>query len=91
MTDSLQPPVSKYKFTATIRGNSHQEIMDELISITRGGYLLASDYETRDAFDATGGRDHLVLEHTNPEMTPEKYKEELDAWWKASREEKKKA
>lgn len=78
-----QPPVTKYKFTATIRGNSHDEIVSELLTMTRGGYLLASDYETRDEFDSTGGRDHMVLEHTNPEMTAEQYAADLDAWWVA--------
>lgn len=85
-----EPPVSKYLLTVTIRGNSHEEIEGELLAMTRGGYLLASDYGKRDAFDSTGGRDHMVLEHTNPDMTPERYRKELDAWWqtrKAARHE----
>lgn len=80
MPESTQPPVTKYKLTVTIRGNTHEEIVDELLTMTRGGYLLASDYYKRDTFDSTGGRDRMVLEHTNPDMTPERYTEELSAW-----------
>lgn len=79
--DKAQHPVTKYLLTVTIRGNTHEEIVDELLSMTRGGYLLASDYYKRDAFDSTGGRDHMVLQHTNPDMTPERYREELSAWF----------
>lgn len=80
MSTHQDPPVTKYKFTAVIRGNTHAEIVDELVTLTRGGYLLASDYEKRDEFDSYGGRDHITLEHTNPEQTPERYAEELEAW-----------
>jgi hypothetical protein len=80
MSEALDPPVTKYKFTAVIRGNTHAEIVNELVSLTRGGYLLASDYEKRDEFDSYGGRDHITLEHTNPDMTPERYAEQLEAW-----------
>lgn len=85
--DERRPPVAKYKLTVTIRGNTHAEIVDELLTMTNGGYLLASDYETRDSFDSWGGRDHMVLEHTNPDQTPERYREELKAWsdWEARR------
>lgn len=81
MSDPTPPPVTKYKFTAVIRGNTHEEITSELLSMTRGGYLLASDYEKRDEFDSIGGRDHMTLEHTNPDMTPEQYKIDLAAWF----------
>lgn len=81
MTDDNPPPVTKYKFTAVIRGNTHAEIVNELVTMTRGGYLLASDYEQRDEFESWGGREHMKLEHTNPEQTPEKYAAELDAWF----------
>lgn len=81
-----EPPVSKYKLTITIRGNTHDELMEELLTMTRGGYLLASDYYARDTFDSTGGRDRMVLEHTNPDMTPERYAAELTAWFEARKE-----
>ena len=45
------------------------------------GYLLDSDYGKRDAWNSTGGRCTSVMVHTNPEQTPEKYRDELDAWW----------
>lgn len=77
---TVDPPVAKYKYTLVIRGNSHAEIQEELLSQTRGGYLLDSAYETRDAFDTYGGKDHTTLELTNPEMTPERYERELREW-----------
>ena len=76
------PPAAKYKYTLTIKGNSHQEIQDELLTAVNGGYLLDSDYETRDSFDVIGGSTRSVLEHTNPDMTPELYFEALKKWRK---------
>lgn len=84
MNDS-SPPVAKYRLTVEIRGNSHEELEGELLGLTRGGYLLASDYHQLDAFESIGGRDTIKLEHTNPDMTPERYREELDAWFQARR------
>lgn len=75
------PPVAKYRLTLTITGNSHDEIESELLSMTRGGYLLDSDYYKRDEFTVYGGRTTAKLEHANPDMTPEQYDEALDAWW----------
>jgi putative lipoic acid-binding regulatory protein len=76
-----EPPVTKYELTVKIRGNTHDEIEDELLTLVRGGYLLDSDYGKRDAWNSTGGRCTSVMVHTNPEQTPEKYRDELDAWW----------
>ena len=70
-----QPPVTKYELTVKIRGNTHDEIEDELLTLTRGGYLLDSDYGKRDAWNSTGGRCTSVMVHTNPEQTPEKYRD----------------
>lgn len=74
------PPVPKYQLDVTIRGNTHDEIIDELVTLTRGGYLLDSDYLTRDEFHSIGGRVTARLTHTNPEQTPEAYTEALRAW-----------
>jgi len=79
--NETRPPVAKYRLTVTIRGNSHDEIESALLTLTRGGYLLDSDYYKRDQFDATDGRTSARLEHTNPDMTPERYERELDEWW----------
>ena len=76
-----EPPVTKYELTVKIRGNTHDEIEDELLTLVHGGYLLDSDYGKRDAWNSTGGRCTSVMVHTNPEQTPEKYRDELDAWW----------
>lgn len=83
MADLHDPPVAKYKYTLIITGNSHDEIEREILSQTRGGYLLDSDYYKRDSFHVIGGRDTTILEHTNPDMTPERYRAELDAWFDA--------
>jgi len=69
-----QPPVTKYELTVKIRGNTHDEIEDELLTLVHGGYLLDSDYGKRDAWNATGGRCTSVMVHTNPEQTPEAYR-----------------
>ncbi len=74
------PPVAKYKLTIEFTGNSHEELETEILYYQNGGYLLDSDYHKRDQFDVLGGRKTTRLEHTNPEMTPERYDEELQAW-----------
>lgn len=84
---SAKPPKCKYKYTLVIRGNSHEEIQHELLLQLNGGYLLDSDYETRDEFDVYGGRDHSTLEHVNPEMTPERYGVEFEEWRAARKAE----
>jgi hypothetical protein len=76
-----EPPVAKYRYTLIVTGNSHDEIERELLVLTRGGYLLSSDYYKRDSFEVYGGREHSVLEHRNPEMTPERYERELHEWY----------
>lgn len=87
----VEPPVTKYRLTVVILGNTHQEIERELLKMVNGGYLLASGYNKHDTFDSTGSRDHMVLEHTNPEMTPERYASDLETWWLASKAERKSA
>lgn len=82
MTDR-KPPVAKYKLTVEITGNTHDEIERELLVLTQGGYLLDSEYYQRDEFHVLGGRVTTRLEHTNPDMTPDRYDEELQAWWQA--------
>lgn len=89
MTSDPTPPMAKYELTLVIHGNSHDEIERELLSMTRGGYLLDSDYYKRDEFRVTGGRRTAILRHTNPEQTPEQYEAELDAWWQARRAQRK--
>lgn len=81
------PPVARYRLTVTITGNSHDEIERELAYLTRGGYLLDSGYHKRDEWHSIGGRTTSQMEHLNPEMTPERYDAELDAWYQARRQE----
>lgn len=80
MSETPDPPVAKYRYTLVIDGNSHEEIEHELLVATRGGYLLDSQYYARDEFTVYGGRKTSTLEHRNPEMTPERYPAELEAW-----------
>lgn len=79
------PPVPKYTLNLEITGNSHGEIVRELLIMTRGGYLHDSRYHTRDEWEVIGGRSTRRMEHTNPEQTPERYDAELEAWWSARR------
>lgn len=83
MTDETKPPTAKYELTLVLHGNSHDEIERELLGLTRGGYLLDSDYHRRDEFHVVGGRRAATLRHTNPEMTPGEYDATLEAWWRA--------
>jgi len=77
------PPVAKYRMTLVIEGNTHDEIEGELLSMTRGGYLLFTDYYQRDETHVVGGRRTMRLEHRNPDMTPERYDAELSEWFDA--------
>lgn len=81
-----EPPTTRYELTIVVHGNSHDEMVDELLGMTRGGYLLDSDRYRRDSFHAVGGRSTRILEQTNPDMTPERYEAELDAWWSGRKE-----
>lgn len=70
MIETPDPPVAKYRYTLVIDGNSHEEIEEELLFATRGGYLLDSQYYARDEFTVYGGRKTSTLEHRNPEIAP---------------------
>lgn len=89
VSDKLEPPIAKYRYTLVVAGNSHDEIVDEILMQTRGGYLLDSDHYKRDEFKVYGGNKTTTLEHANPEMTTERYKADLDTWWQNRKEQKK--
>ncbi len=74
------PPKPRYKLTLTITGNTLDEIAHELVAQSRGGFLIDSDYYTRDEWTVYGGRVTSRMEHVNPEMTPERYAAELNEW-----------
>lgn len=78
-----KPPVHRYELTLTIRGDTLKDIEGELITQTRGGFLLDSDYYKRDEWDSTDGTTTSRMKQLNPDMTPERYRAELDAWWQA--------
>ena len=74
-------PIARYRLTLTIKGNTLDEIEDRLATQVNGGFLLDSDYGKRDSWNSTDGTTTSVMEHHNPDMTPERYAAELDAWW----------
>lgn len=86
-----EPPTPRYRLTLTITGNTLDEIERELVMQTRGGFLMDSDYYKRDSWKVIGGRVTSVMEHTNPDMTPDRYDAELQAWWAARKAERKQA
>ena len=84
-----EPPIARYRLTLTIKGNTLDEIEDRLATQVNGGFLLDSDYGKRDSWNSTDGTTTSVMEHLNPDMTPERYSAELDAWWTARKAERK--
>lgn len=78
--DQPAPPKTRYHLTVTVEGNTHAELIDELVTLTRGGLLIDSWYETRDEFHVIGGRSTRTLVHQEPGQTPERYVAELSAW-----------
>ena len=71
----------RYRFTLTIDGNTLDEVEDELIAQARSGFITDSRYYERDEWHAFGGKVTRVMEHLNPDMTPERYDRELSEWW----------
>lgn len=80
MSETPDPPQTRYKLTLTIRGNTLEEIASELLTQTRGGFLLDSDYYERHEWTSYSGRVTSRMEHQNPNMTPERYAAELNEW-----------
>jgi hypothetical protein len=76
----MKPPVAKYELNLKIRGNTLEEIETEIHMQANGGFDLDSDHLTRDNFEVYSGRTTSKLTHANPDMTPERYAEELKDW-----------
>ena len=97
MSDEMnsEPPVAKYRYTLTITGNSHDEIADRLRGVEINHWQDVTGYTAdrvqRDEFDITDGTATRVLEHTNPDQTPERYHAELMAWVPTACEKRAKA
>lgn len=75
-----EPPVAKYRYTLTVTGNTIDEIAEIL---EHSANELWVQVNGRDEFEIWGGTYERRLEHANPEMTPERYRDELMAWWDA--------
>ena len=82
------PPTPRYRLTLTITGNTLDEVLRELVVQTRGGFLLDSDGYRRHEWEVIGGTVTRVMEHINPDMTPERYQAELDEWWDSRKAER---
>ena len=85
---SNDPPRAKYRLTVTITGNTFEEVEEELRYQAHGGFLLDSDHYRRHEWEVIGGTVTRVMEHINPDMTPERYSAELDEWWEARKAER---
>lgn len=79
MTEN-QPPTPRYRLELTIEGNTLEEVERELEGLANGGFLFDSDYGRRDEWHMVSGRATRIMHHDNPDMTPERYAAELDAW-----------
>lgn len=85
-----RPPIPRYRLTLTIEGNSFDEIDDELSLLANGSTDEDSLFTgfRRHEWDIYGPRVHRHMEHRNPDMTPEKYDDELIAWAESKRKER---
>ena len=88
MTTPTDPPVARYRYTLTITGNTLEEVENVLLAQARWGFLRDSDGYRRDQWEAWAGESTRTMEHLNPEMTPERYRDELLAWANARRAER---
>lgn len=84
------PPVARYRLTLTIDGNSFDEIDDVLRVLANGSTHEDSLFtgQVRHEWDIYGPRVKRHMEHRNPDMTPEKYDDELIAWAESKRKER---
>lgn len=73
-------PRAKYTLVVEMTANSHEELADMVHGLEVNWWHHYSQYGERDAFDSTDGRTSVLLDHTNPEQTPETYSAELSAW-----------
>ena len=76
------PPKARYRLSLQITANTLEELEQELDA---RAIHFAIENRGRHTRDEVGPRHHLVLEHANPTMTPERYDVELRAWWAAQR------
>lgn len=82
---SSKPPMSRYKLTLEITGNTMDEVLRELaVQSNDADHELGGDIHRHNA-EWISGRSTLSLVERNPGMTPEKYAAELDAWRESRR------
>ena len=88
MSDYMEPPKAKYRLTVTITGNTFEEVEEELRYQAHGGFLLDSDYYKNDEWTFYSGTSTRAMECVNPDMTPERYRAELDKRWESRKAER---
>ena len=73
----LHIPIPKYTVLVSLTGNTRDEINRLIHSL-----YMNWDYEygDRDEIDSTDGTTTILMQHTNPDQTPERYTEQLLAW-----------
>lgn len=76
-------PIPKYTVAVKITGNSREDVAS---AIRRLDTDWAIEWGERDEIDSTDGTTSVLMRHTNPEQTPEKYTDELMAWRERRRE-----
>ena len=79
--NNLRPPNPRYRLTLTIEGNTLDEVEDAVSAYARSGFLVDSDGGRRDAWDVTRPTCESLMTVVDPDMTPERYFAELDAWF----------
>lgn len=84
MSDQMStPPTPRYELTLTIQGNTLDEIHEELRSAEKGFHLdrrSPSNFSARDEWTIRSERYSSVMRQRNPDMTPERYRAEFQAW-----------
>ena len=80
--NDLRPPNPRYRLTLTIEGNTLDEVEDAVNAYARCGFLVDSEGGRRDAWDVARPPCDSLMAVVDPDMTPERYFAELDAWFK---------
>ena len=85
-----KPPVARSRLTLTIDGNSFDEIDNELRVLANSSTYMDSLFtgQVRHEWTIYSPRVIRHMEHRNPDMTPEKYDDELIAWAESKRKER---
>jgi len=73
----MEPPVNRYELTITIEANSLYELEDKL-NYTAINFPM--EHQGQEMIRYSSDQVTLRLTDVNPEMTPERYTQELQEW-----------